>query len=189
MIKDKILSVPPFETVIYHWCHSKCGLPSHCLVRLYEHPDSGFFVVTSELCTNKTIGDRGYGKINDLGDDFVNLANAIRNSFKGSEKLSELCPSEIRWFQHYGSFSSYEGTGTDTFLEIKLMDERIQVVSNEYFEGDLCLQEEGEISKEIKFLNMSDVELILEQKPRKVSDSREDRSKCDSVETSLSTAS
>jgi hypothetical protein len=188
MIKDKILSVSPFETTIYHWCHSICGLPSHCLVRLYEHPNLGVFVVTSELWTNKTIGDRGYGKINDLGDDFVNLANAIWNSFKDSEKLSELCPSGITWFQHYGSFSSYDGTGTDTFLEIKLRDGGTRVVSTEYFEGDLCLQEEGEILKEIKFLNMSDVELILKQKPREVFDSRTDRSKCDSVDISLSSA-
>jgi hypothetical protein len=172
-------NINPFETVIFHWSH-RCETEAQCLVRMYAPMPSEIVFVTSELRRNRHENDTGYGKINGLGSDFVNLANKIWKYYFRYPQVSS-CWEEwesgnskslnVTWLQHYGSFSDWDSDGLDSFTKILLKFEREKGFFNpgtsERYPDEARL-ETKQVEELSNSLYLENIESILGRKDLKV---------------------
>jgi hypothetical protein len=109
--------ISAFKTFRYKWLHTRCGKEAHCLLRIYNHRELGWFFITSELHSNRRDDDSSYTKSADLGGDFVNLVNSIWKSFF-AELVGQGNTESTTWIKHYGSFSYYGSDEPDIFIKV-----------------------------------------------------------------------
>ncbi|MGE0346583.1 MAG: hypothetical protein AB7N73_12275 [Gemmatimonadales bacterium] len=97
---------------ILSWQHRRGGI-AHCLLRIRtlrtpDADDTATVVVVSQLRDNP----RGLG----IRADFAGAANAA-----AAQLLPAACrPTAVRWYAHYGQFSTYDPAGPDTLEEVTL---------------------------------------------------------------------
>lgn len=96
---------------ILTWQHAQAAAPAHCLVRIRTLRDANGIVtvvVASELRDNP----RGRW----INADFAGVANATTDQL-----LPAACdPNVVRWYAHFGAFSSYDDAGPETIEQVRL---------------------------------------------------------------------
>lgn len=96
---------------ILSWPHATAAAPAHCLIRirtLRETDTVTTVVVASELRDNP----RGRW----ISGDFAGVANAVVDTLLPAS----VDPRSVRWYAHFGEFSTYDVAGPETVENVEL---------------------------------------------------------------------
>jgi hypothetical protein len=139
---------------IVHWWHSSNEL-AHTLARIYKiSGELAPIVVLSEIRSNNTPLNHYRTS---MGLDLGGVATALIQTL-GRE--IDMPPEQIRWFDHYGTFSSYDSIGSDTFGQIGLF------WNGKVFENSMQNHRrlsEQDVDTILGRLNLEEVYLVLRQ--------------------------